>query len=379
MPIKPPWPYTDVILRAHLGVNQWSKTINGKMHYFGVLSDPESARRRYLHLLNQQMQHAVDDTPPPRSEVTVNLVVNSFLIKRREFVESGEKSAGQFAKYRRAGDAVMKAFGINTPIESLAPSHFARLRASLKGNPTTIGNIIRDIRTIFRWGDAHFGVRPRFGDEFKKPSKSAMRKASRQRNLWTPAEIRTLITHASPAMRCFVLLGLNCGFGQGDCSAFTRQVFNLEAHWMPRGKNDADRRCPLWPATVAALCDYDRPRAMPGAGAEGLFFVTRLGRQWVTETMKRDVVGVPERTTYKDNISQNLRKFCKRIGVEYRPFYTFRHTFRSVADDVGDDTAINVIMGHSAGGMKAVYTQMMANRMERLRKVTDHVLHWLQS
>lgn len=376
-PTKPEWPFKDVVLRPHMGVGQWQKTIKGKMIYFGVLRDPEGARRRYIQHLNTIAEQAAEDKPVPRSQVTVTLVVNGFLIKRRELVEKGDKSAGQFARYRRLGDLVIRALGRGTLIESLSPSDFARFRATLRGGPTTIANAIRDVRTMFRWGERHYGVHPRYGDEFKKPGKHAVRLAQRSRELWSAQEIQTILRGAGASMRCFILLGMNCGFGQGDCSNFTRAVFDLEHHEMPRGKNLAPRRCPLWPATVAALCDYNRPRGIEGT--EGLFFVTRLGHRWVSERLKRDEVGVPHHTTYKDNINQNLRKLCLRVGVNYRPFYTFRHTFRSVADEVGDDTAINVIMGHSAQGMKAVYTQMMKNRMERLRKVTDHVLAWLNS
>jgi integrase len=377
MPIKPTWPYTDVVLRAHTGVNQWQKTIRGKMHYFGVLSDPAGARRRYLHFLNQEVIRTADEVLPHRDAVTLDQMVNGFLVKRHELVESGEKSAGQFVRYRKAGELILTTFGREMTVASLTPAAFARLRSSLKGGPVTVGNAIRDIRSIFNWGAKHYDVRPRYGDEFQKPSKHAVDRASRARQLWTPPEIRQLLEAAGAGMRCFILLGINCGFGQGDCAKFSRSVFNLEHHRMPRGKNLARRLCPLWPMTVAALCAYNRPKGLPGTG--GLFFVTRLGHPWVVENAKVDEAGVTLSTAYKDNVSQNLRKLCKRIGVAYRPFYTFRHTFRSVADEVGDDTAINAIMGHSAGGMKAVYTQLMTNRMDRLRKVTDHVHHWLNS
>jgi integrase len=346
------------------------------MYYFGVLSDPKAARTKYLHFLNRLNQEKAA-APIQRESVTLNYLVNDFLTQRNALVESGERSAAQFARYRVAAERVIKALGRTTTIASLAPRDFARLRQTLRGNATTIGNAIRDIRTIFRWGEKQYGVKAIFGDAFDKPSKRAVQKDKRPRVLWTPPEIHALLSRASPAMRCFILMGINCAYGQGDCAAITRSAFDLTHHWMPRGKTLIDRRCPLWPTTVAALCDYQRPTPRPQYA--DLFFVTRLGLPWVNETRRLDAEGAIEHTYYKDNVNQELKRLCAKAGVVYRPFYNFRHTFRSVADEVADTTAINTIMGHSHGGMKEVYTQLMGGGMRRLKAVTEHVHNWLFS
>ena len=56
------------------------------------------------------------------------------------------------------------------------------------------------------------------------------------------------------------------------------------------------------------------------------------GRDDARTNAAGDVTG----TRRKDAVQQMLRRACARAGVKYRPFYTFRHTFRSVADAVKD-------------------------------------------
>jgi integrase len=79
----------------------------------------------------------------------------------------------------------------------------------------------------------------------------------------------------------------------------------------------------------------------------------------------------------QDAVAGMLRRACVVAGVPYRSFYSLRHTFRSVADEVPDVTAIHVIMGHALPGMASVYVQLMAGGMARLKVVTNHVHQWL--
>jgi integrase len=52
-----------------------------------------------------------------------------------------------------------------------------------------------------------------------------------------------------------------------------------------------------------------------------------------------------------------------------------RHTFRTVADEVGDRPAIDLIMGHEdSSDMATHYVERIG--VERLRKITEHVRTW---
>ena len=62
----------------------------------------------------------------------------------------------------------------------------------------------------------------------------------------------------------------------------------------------------------------------------------------------------------------------KRPGLS---FYTLRRTFRTVADEVPDRVAIDLIMGHVDDSMGAAYRERIGD--ERLVAVTNHVRRWL--
>lgn len=358
-----------------MGAGQWYRTVNGKPIYFGVLRDPDAALRKYLAWAAKQA--ARDPKLNPRidpRDVTIKLGFNHFLTARHADVESGALSAGQYLRYRRAAQRVRDCFGPQRRIDDLGPQDFERLRSTLVGKPRTIGNAIRDIRVAFKWVADFYNVRPTFGQSFKRPTAKAIRAGGKKRELFAAAEIRMILAVAEPNLRAMILLAMNCGFGQRDCALFSRSHFDLECHWFPRPKTGVERRCPLWPETIAAIaCSHRwRPDLFPE-----LVFLSKYGKILVRDDAIADAHGNITRTRRKDAIQQMLRRACVRADVKYRPFYTLRHTFRSVVDRVSDATAIRAIMGWSLPGMDAVYVQLMADGAARLRVVTEMAHKWL--
>jgi integrase len=116
---------------------------------------------------------------------------------------------------------------------------------------------------------------------------------------------------------------------------------------------------------VAALREAKRTEPKRPELAD-LVFLTRQGTPW-----HRDDMSSP--------LCFKVRQLLRRIGVNGRKgigFYTLRHTFRTVADEVKDQPAIDHIMGHSrSNDMASVYRETISD--ERLKAVTDHVHRWL--
>jgi integrase len=76
----------------------------------------------------------------------------------------------------------------------------------------------------------------------------------------------------------------------------------------------------------------------------------------------------------KDAVVLEFGKLTRATGVhrEGRGFYGLRHTFRTVADEVGDRPAVDLIMGHENGADIAThYVERIAD--DRLEKVTEYV------
>lgn len=176
----------------------------------------------------------------------------------------------------------------------------------------------------------------------------------------------TLLQQARQPLKAMILLALNCGMGNTDCSELPMDALQLHRGRIefPRPKTLIYRQSPLWPETVDALREWipRRPVAKDGDDDECVF-LTQYGRRWVRITD----------TAIDDAIGKAFSKLLTATGLKRHGvgFYALRHTFQTVADEVHDDTAVKLIMGHVDNSMSARYRQLFP--WDRLQTVTDHV------
>jgi integrase len=210
----------------------------------------------------------------------------------------------------------------------------------------------------------------RFGPGFKRPSKKTFRlhRAQQGPKLFAADEIRRLLAEAGASMQAMILLGINCGFGNGDCANLPLSALDLDAGWAdyPRPKTGVSRRCPLWPETVKALREVLAKRHEPKHQEHAtLVFITKYGLSW-------------GKNTTDNPVTKETAKLLRCLHINGRKgvgFYTLRHTFRTVADESKDQVAVDHIMGHAREDMASVYRQTISD--ERLRAAADHVRAWL--
>jgi hypothetical protein len=71
----------------------------------------------------------------------------------------------------------------------------------------------------------------------------------------TAEQIRTLVAGTSDQLSAMILLGINAGFGPGDCASLTVEAVDLAKgeHRFARPKSEVQRRSVLWPETCSAL------------------------------------------------------------------------------------------------------------------------------
>ena len=211
---------------------------------------------------------------------------------------------------------------------------------------------------------------PKFGDEFVGPSKKVFRrhKAAGVKRLFSKEELIKLLAAAkqedsADVLVAMILLGVNCGFGNTDCSLLEfshlqeREGFVCQL----RSKTYIARTVPLWPETHIAIKNAIELRPSPKhQDYKQRVLLTKQGNAWG-----------------RTSIATAFRRIATRAGV-YTPgrtFYALRHTFETVGGAARDQVAVNHIMGHSDNTMADVYREEIQDN--RLFAVTNHVRHWL--
>jgi len=403
---KPKKPYADFELYSH-PLGYWSKKINKKILHFGRWGRVVNGRLEQLPYeeawqaalraykarigdakLGRIAETVVSETPSQSNgELTVKLLCDTFLSAKLRKVQSGELSQRTLDEYTEFCQRMADSFGKLRLASDLRPTDFEKLRDEVTRiwGPHRVGKFVQYIRTAFKYAyDSDLLEKPmRFGPEFKRPSRDVMRKhrAEQGERYFTADEIRQLlngktvkvkanskrIDGAGPQLRAMILLGINCGYGNTDVACLKRAKVDLVKGWInfPRPKTGIDRRCPLWPETIAAIKRAMAVRPEPKDKADAdCVFITIRGNRWLQG--KTNSVGL------------EFGKLLKALGINGRNglnFYSLRHTFRTIADAAKDQPAANLIMGHADPSMAAVYRERIDD--DRLQAVVAHVHGWL--
>ena len=383
---KPAKPRDDFPLFPHAR-GYWAKKVKGKLHYFGKIADDRDGEKALQLWLDQKDDLLAGRRPRVKSEgLSVRDLCNRFLTAKRHKLDSGELSPATFADYHASCARIVKAFGANRLVADLDAADFEGLRTTMaKGwGPVTLGNEIQRIRVVFRYAAENqlVATQIRFGSEFKRPSKKVLRQARLAKGIrmFEASQLREIIDAASTPMKAMVLLGINCGFGNTDIATLPISAFNLKTGWVdfPRPKTAVQRRCALWPETLAAVENAMAKRPKPTDTVDAhLLFITKYGGRW-----GRTIVGEADedgkiKVNADDPVCKEFNKLLTKLKLK-RPglsFYALRHTFETIGGASRDQVAVDAIMGHSRDDMASVYRERISD--ERLKAVTDHVHQWL--
>jgi integrase len=374
----PAKPYPGFPLFAHAN-GQWAKKIRGKLHYFGPWTDYQAALTRYLKAKDDLEAGRRPPSPASADTLTVEQMVCLFLTERKLHVESGELDAQTWTTYEDYGKRLCRVLGKDTPVASLTPDDFRRYRTDLQKTHKSLETLKADLtktKVIFNWagpgpnGQGYLDRLPRFGTAMKAPSRKAMLKERQERGerVLSAAQINALLAKAGTKLRAMILLGINCGFGNGDCAKLTLRTLDLVGGWanFPRPKTGVTRRNPLWPETVAALQAVLAARKPPSSAADAQrVFITKYGHSF-----RSCAIGF------------EFEKLAEKLGYTRgeADFYDLRRTCISVGLQINDDDAVRTLSGHQrrSDDMLGVYNRMAVSE-ERLRKVTEHIRAWLYS
>ena len=272
------------------------------------------------------------------------------------------------------------------PLDELTPQNLHAYRAKLVKDraPSTANLHIAGIKAMLNYG-LDFGLIERVPNLRKALAKipvklvrrfaDAKRRANGGRT-FDPGDLRRIIAMASPPLHAMILLGINCGFGNTDCSELCKTDIDLKRQVIDYHlfKTGIKRTAPLWRETVVALKKVlaeSRPTVINMQDSEWVF-ITRFGRPWI-RVITTDSADEGAIVKKNDEVAKQFNKLLRKLKLD-RPglgFYSLRHTFRTWADEVHDQHAIHRIMGHAIPGMSGIYVEEIG--MERLRRVVNHV------
>ncbi len=356
-------------LWLHKTSGHWCKTIRGKRHHFG--KDRDAAIAEWARVKDDLLA----GRPKPSKDVwTVADACNYLLTAKKRKVDQGELSPRQYADLLAMAKFSVDHFGRHRSIESLQPDDFGELRTKMTDRwaPGGLTARINNIRQVFTYSykAGKIDREVRFADQFSPPSSKTLRLDRRRKpaKFFEAEEIHKVLAVASPHVKAFTLLGVNCGLGNTDIAMMTRDDINLDAGWhdMPRGKTGAPRRAKLWPETIEAIREAVVSQPSTGGEWKNLVFLTRIRKPWSD----------PESSCC--SLSQAFTKAAKLAGVykkNAKTFYALRHVTETIGGDAKDQVALNYIMGHEDGSMASVYRESVSD--ERL-EVVNRVIHdWL--
>jgi integrase len=379
-PVKVAKPYPGFPLTPHPS-GRWCKKIRGKLHYFGKIDDPAAALERF----NREWPFLQDGRTPPSVDTgegcTISLACNAFLTAKKSSLDSGELSARSFQDYFRTCSNLVDKFGRDRRVDDLRPEDFRDFRAALRKTRKLVSlkNEVIRTRMVFKFAlDERLIEKPvHYGQAFDVPTAKTLRKARKDAGskIYTQDEAARIIGAADVDLKAMILLGLNCGFGNNDCSSLPLTALDLNGGWVdfPRPKTGIDRRIPLWPETVQALRDAIALRKPPKSRDDAdLVFLTRNGARWVRVQQNRQGT----RFTNIDALAQEFSKLLGSLDITgHRNFYCLRHCFETYAGESRDQVAVNAIMGHVDNSMAATYREGISD--ERLMAVVNTVRVWL--
>ena len=181
--------------------------------------------------------------------------------------------------------------------------------------------------------------------------------------LFTVAQLNALYKAASPMMRLYLLLGLNCGFTQIDIATLTADMIDWDTGLLDRNrhKTGVQQGAKLWHVTLDAL----RERGKPGDTA--LLFISEQGRPLVWNGVKDD--GTPTRA---DAVQRAFHRSKQKVEIPRGlSFKSLRKTGANMLVEKYTKEISDLYLAHSLG-ISGHYIKM---QFRKLHKATD----WLRT
>ncbi len=325
---------------------------------------------------------------------TLHEAIDAFIASLKEEYKTPEGQVTQCANVwtkqlaiikREAPNTALAAFGLDE-IKNLVNHWNNRPKSKSTGKPVTketVKHFIKRINAFIKWLHRSSAFAWRKPEDYE-PAKVKFRETQAERakklsttqvETYTVEELVILWRYASPRVRLYMALAMNCGFGQAEIASLQEEEVHLNrVHWhykglvgsfvrRLRGKTDIYGEWKLWPITVQALSWWKEHRPVTTETAlittargvslqkptKGNNRNTRIANAWssLTKRIRLDIPEFPRKSFNKlRKTSGNIMR--ERAGGEMLAIFHSRG--KTVASDdqaeVYTNRPFNKMYGH---------------------------------
>ena len=334
--------------------NRWRKQIDGKMRYFGSV-DPKSVNRSYKDAELRYFDFLAEREVKFPVEIKVaKLTVEDFGEKYLQSCftkyERGDLKPASFEKTRISVCHFVDYLQTGLLLSMLSETQLDDYRnytLSLPISAATQKSRLATVRAMMRWG-----YRMSFIDQIPRNLDDQYSRITIPEpvvNRFSLEEINILYSAASERTKMFMLLGLNCGFGQTDISELRVGEVDIEQGRIvrKRTKTAIHSEFKLWPLTVEMLKLYGNLDGDPN----DRLFLSKSGHPLVREYF------IDDKFKRTDAIRSAFFRLMKKTKVpNHRGFYSLRKTAASEIEAI-DPAVTEMFLAHSEKGMKRHYAE----------------------
>lgn len=353
---------------------RWWKSIGGKVRYFGggkscndVESYREAEKEYFEFALNEEKNQTVEI---PMTKMTIADVAEEYLQDLYSRHVRGEITAIYVEKSRLYLSQVLDRMG-EKKINSITESDFNKYKNQIlnkvfdNGDKRTISiytakDILKTLKIFIRWS---WKMRlldhlPRNIDDLAKIHSKLIEEPKPK--FFTLDELSTLWLNANSRTQCFIVLGLNCGYGQTDVSSLRIGEVDYENGYIERDRTKTGIRAKhkLWRVTLRLLKEHCYQYEKKTDGSERVFLTSN------NEVLVRDCFKADNKFFRSDAIKNAFGRLQKKTEINGgRGFYALRKTGSSIIEEI-DPLATEMYLAHAEPGMKRHYAQRPWGRLE---------------
>ncbi|MHC5061392.1 MAG: tyrosine-type recombinase/integrase [Planctomycetota bacterium] len=340
---------------------QYCKKINGKLYYFG--SDKNHALEKYLSQASYLHGNKEQTHKKPSSEMRLKELCDFYLQYQYLKVQANALTARHHNEQIASLKKFMSFLGQSRKIDEISTLDLQSYRRKLQKEYSTAHRMnlhISIMKAMFHWAKKNDVLD-------STPNIDAVSRGRivyKQRQTFSPEDIRKLLDAADVQMRAMIWLGLNCGFGCTDCAGFkwSNLDFKIGRVKLARKKTGISRDLPLWSETIAALDKIHRKGK--------LVFYTSRGNSFVRTILKTDGNGNSKYSS-QNSITRKFSRLIKKAGLDIPKgigFYTLRRTAATIAARSGDPFAVQRLLGHADLQMATRYVQDVSKQTDEVIK-----------